>query len=438
MIPLPNTTERALPADINAERATLGACLLERDAIIAIAPWLKPDMFYLEKHAWIYQAMLACYLAKVPPDTATVADELRRLDRLDAVGGIVYLGELSAEVPTAVHVEYYAGIVEQTSVRRRLIEAGGQIAAHGYNERDDLDTTLSNAARALTAASDRIGKDDAVILSDYVTKWHERFSGMPDGLPSGFAAYDRLAGGFHDTDLVVLAGRPAMGKTALGLQLAYNVASQGEDVLFFSMEMGIDQLMNRLVALVGNLDVQQLMRCAVAGARQQDFIRAVAKVREVAQHIHLQDRSVMDAPAIRWQTLRHRNRHGPPALVVVDYLQKMRGDAKVRDQVHLAVGENAIALKALAKEVPCPVLAISSVNRDGTGNQRLQPHNLGGSGQIEYEADQILLINPGEDTTERNIELAKHRNGPQGSFTLKFNPTSASFYTPSYSEVSGY
>lgn len=431
--------EVTLPANIMSERHMLGACLIERDAITVLG-WFRAEMFYLQKHELIYKAMMACYMAGIPPDISTVAEELRRIGKLDEVGGIMYLGELSAEVPTAVHVEYYARTVEEAATRRKLIETGGKISALGYNEQTPLPDTLTEAQSLLTKASDRPGQSKASALTSYVDRWLRRFDGPPEGIASGFAEYDRLTGGFHASDLIVVAARPAMGKTALALQMAWNIAKNGNHVLFFSLEMGTDQLMNRLIAMIGNLDVQQLMRCHVAGARQDDFDAAVEKLCKVAHRIHIQEQSSIDSAGIRWETLRYIHENDVVPVVFVDYLQKVRGDAKLRDQMFLAVGDVAVNLKSLAKEAQCPVVAISSVNRqsEGSANRKTDIGHLGHSGMIEYEADQVLLINKGEKEDEVLLDLAKHRNGPQGTVPLVFEKTSASFKTKTYGTVPGY
>jgi replicative DNA helicase len=210
--------DRSLPADINAERATLGSILLERDAIIAVAPWLPADYFYLEKHAWVYESMLACYNRRVPPDLSTVAAELRRRERLEMIGGMTFLGELSAEVPTAVHVEYYARIVERTAILRRLIEAGGKIAALGYDERDDVAITLDKAEAELFAISQRRAGQDFVHISRVVDSFFDQITHLQErrgevvGVPTGYRDLDELTGGLQPSDLIILAARPSVGK----------------------------------------------------------------------------------------------------------------------------------------------------------------------------------------------------------------------------------
>ncbi|MBA3468436.1 MAG: replicative DNA helicase [Herpetosiphonaceae bacterium] len=210
--------DKSLPADLNAERATLGSILLDRDAVIPIAPWLFAEYFYVDKHAAIYDAQLACYNRRVPPDIVNVTDELRRQDRLDSIGGIAYLLDLSNSVPTAVHVEYYARIVERTALLRRLITAGGKIAALGYDETENLEATLDKAETELFAVSQRRANEGFVHIGqvvdsffDHVTQMQEK-GGEVVGLKTGFNDFDKLTGGLQRSDLLILAARPATGK----------------------------------------------------------------------------------------------------------------------------------------------------------------------------------------------------------------------------------
>src|SRR5262245_51823823 len=210
--------EKSLPANLDAERATLGSILLNREAIVAIAPWLPPTAFYLEKHAWIYEAMLACYNARVPPDTRTVSDELRRQDRLDPIGGIPYLAELVDAVPTSYHVEYYARIVERTALLRQLIMAGGRIAALGYDEQDDLEATLDKAEATLFEVSQRRSNQDFIHIGQVIDSYYEQINYLQEhrgevvGVPSGFRDLDEITGGLQQSDLIILAARPSVGK----------------------------------------------------------------------------------------------------------------------------------------------------------------------------------------------------------------------------------
>src|SRR5215470_11450563 len=210
--------EKSLPANIEAERATLGSILLNREAIVVIAPWLSVAAFYLEKHAWIYEAMLACYNARIPPDTRTVSDELRRHDRLEPIGGIAYLADLVDSVPTSYHVEYYARIVERTALLRQLIVASSKIAALGYDEQDDIEDTLDKAEATLFEVSQRRSTQDFMHIGQIIDSYYEQINYLQEhhgevvGVPTGFRDLDEITGGLQRSDLIILAARPSVGK----------------------------------------------------------------------------------------------------------------------------------------------------------------------------------------------------------------------------------
>ncbi|HNP70362.1 MAG TPA: replicative DNA helicase [Kouleothrix sp.] len=211
-------THPELPHNIEAEKATLGSILLNREAIVAVAPWLVAEFFYMERHAQIYEAMLACYNARIPPDTRTVSEELRRRDRLEAVGGVAYLSDLVDTVPTSYHVEYYARIIERTALLRKLISAGGKIAALGYNEQEELEDTLDKAEQTLFDISQRRATQDFVPISQVIDSYYEQINYLQEhrgevvGVPSGFRDLDEITGGLQQSDLIILAARPSVGK----------------------------------------------------------------------------------------------------------------------------------------------------------------------------------------------------------------------------------
>jgi replicative DNA helicase len=430
-------TERSLPADINAERAALGSILLERDAIIVVAPWLVPEYFYLEKHSWIYEAILECYNRRVPPDISTVADELRRQERLELVGGILYLGELSAEVPTAVHVEYYARIVERTAILRRLIEAGGKIAALGYDERDDLETTLDKAEAELFNVSQRRAMEDFIHIRRVVDAYFEQITRGDEagtrlaGLNTGFFDLDKLTGGLQRSDLIILAARPSVGKTAFALSLAYNIAvAQPHTVGIFSLEMSREQLVQRLLAMHTGIDTQRL-RTGNITRDLQPIIEAMGILSETS--LYIEDTPGLSIMEVRSRARRLRAQVGID-LIIVDYLQLMqsrRSDNRVQE-----VSEISRGLKALARELDVPVIALSQLSRAVEGRVSHVPmlSDLRESGSIEQDADIVMFIYREElydKETEKKgiaeIHLAKHRNGPLGVVPLRFDTNTTTF-----------
>jgi replicative DNA helicase len=428
---------RALPADINAERATLGSILLERDAIIVVAPWLPADYFYLEKHAWIYEAMLACYNRRVPPDISTVADELRRNERLDLVGGILYLSELTDDVPTAVHVEYYARIVERTAVLRRLIEAGGKIAALGYDEQEDVEDTLDRAEAELFNVSQRRAMEDFIHIRRVVDTYFEQITSLDEGqgdlvgVPTGYIDLDKITGGLQRSDMIIIAARPSVGKTALALSLAYNIAIKAAHTVgIFSLEMSREQLVQRLLAMHTGIDTQRLRTGNISG-HLQTIIEAMGMLSEAS--LYIEDTPGLSIMEVRSRARRLRAQVGID-LLIVDYLQLMqarRSDNRVQE-----VSEISRGLKALARELNVPVIALSQLSRAVEGRVSHVPmlSDLRESGSIEQDADIVMFIYREElydkETDKKGIaeiHIAKHRNGPLGVVPLRFENRTTTF-----------
>jgi replicative DNA helicase len=357
--------EKSLPANIEAERATLGSILLNREAIVAIAPWLPPAAFYMEKHAWIYEAMLACYNARVPPDTRTVSDELRRLDRLETIGGVPYLGELVDAVPTSHHVEYYARIVERTALLRQLIVAGGKIAALGYDEQDDLEMTLDKAEATLFEISQRRSTQDFVHIGQVIDSYYEQINYLQEhrgevvGVPSGFRDLDEITGGLQRSDLIILAARPSVGKTSFALTLAYNVATQHQATVgVFSLEMSREQLVQRLLALDTGINTHNLRTGHVRDTELQILMEAMGRL--ASAPIYIEDTPGLSIMEVRSKARRLQAQSGID-LVIIDYLQLMAGrrtDNRVQE-----VSEISRGLKALARELNIPVIALSQLSR---------------------------------------------------------------------------
>lgn len=431
--------DRSVPFDLQAERATLGAILLERDAIITIAPWLPSEYFYLEKHALIYEAMLACYNRREPPDLATVAAELRRQERLELVGGLGYLSDLAAEVPTAVHIEYYARVVERTAVLRRLIEAGGKIAALGYDETADLDVTLDRAEAELFNVSQRRSTQDFVAIGQVVNQLFTQIESLQErrgevaGVATGYPDLDGLTGGLQPSDLIILAARPSVGKTSLALSLAYNVAFlSNATVGIFSLEMSRDQLVQRVLAMHTGIDMQRLRTGNLRGDELNLAFEGMGVLSELP--IYIEDSPGLSITEVRSKARRLAAEVGVD-LLMIDYLQLMSGrrsDNRVQEVTEISRG-----LKSLARELNVPVIALSQLSRAVEGRQSHVPmlSDLRESGSIEQDADIVMFIYREElydkDTDKKGIaeiHIAKHRNGPLGVIPLRFEPRTTRFY----------
>lgn len=432
--------DKALPHNDAAERATLGAIFLDRDAIVPIAAWLAPEHFYHQKHAWIFEAQLACYTRRTPPDLTTVADELRRSGRLDEIGGVPLLIDLSNSVPTAYHVEYYARIVERTAVLRRLIQAGGKIAALGFDETDDVEQTLDAAEAELFAVSQRRGMQGFVSLAQVVDQYYEYLNEVQErgaemtGIGTGFIDFDRLTGGLHKSDLLILAARPGVGKSSLAMTIAFNIAMQQQaPVGVFALEMGRDQLLQRLLATHTGIDSQKLRTGRITPQELQALMDSMGRLS--AAPIYIDDTPGLTVNELRSKARRLQAEHGLDVLII-DYLQLMSGSGKRGENRVQEVSEISRSLKALARELNIPVIALSQLSRAVEGRTNHVPvlADLRESGSIEQDADMVMFIYREEmydkDTDKKGIaeiHIAKHRNGPLGVVSLFFDSRTTRF-----------
>lgn len=430
--------DRAVPFDLAAERATLGAVLLERDAIIPIAAWLPPDHFYLEKHALVFEAALACYHRREPPDLATVSAELRRHERLDLVGGLAFLGELAQAAPAAVHVEYYARIVERTAILRRLIEAGGKIASLGYEEGRELEETLDQAEAEVFAVSQRRSAQAFVPAGQIVNDLFTRIERLRDrggavsGLATGYPDLDALTSGLQPSDFLILAARPSIGKTSLALSLGYNVAMAGATVGVFSLEMSRDQLMQRILAMHTGIDMQRLR---TGNLRNDELALAFDGMGVLSElPIHIDDTPGLTVTEVRSRARRLVAEQGCD-LLMIDYLQLMSGGGSKENRVQ-EVSEISRGLKALARELNAPVLALSQLSRAVESRADHVPmlSDLRESGSLEQDADIVMFIYREEvydkETDKKGIaelHIAKHRNGPLGIVPMRFDGRTTRF-----------
>lgn len=440
-------SDLTVPYDLNAERAVLGSILLERDAIVAVSDLLHPADFYLEKHALVYQAMLACLGRRRPPDLATVAAELRQQEQLDLVGGEAFLGHVAAQVPTAVHVIYYAEIVTQAATRRRLIEAGGRIAALGYDQREELDESLDQAEQTLFAVSQRQRGADFAPMSTIVQRYFEHSQRDEDEqvIPTGILDLDqRLGGGLRPGQLALLAARPSVGKSAMALTIAYELAvRRGRSVGIVSLEMTEQELTNRFVAIHTGINTQQIgERLRRGDERITDALGVLSDA-----PIAVDDSSMVKVADVRSKARRLATAR-PLDLLIVDYLQLLIGDTNSVNRVD-EVSRISRQLKLLARELRCPILALSQLSRDieKRGGAKLPMlSDLRDSGSLEQDSDIVLFIHrevaeddPRGYTGAVELHLSKQRNGPLGVIPVRYDPESTRFLNvSSYEAPAGY
>jgi len=423
------------PQNIDAEKSLLGAVLIDEETLADISEHVTPKDFYDKRHKTVYGAMLRLYERHKPVDLLTLTDELKKKDELDAIGGQSYLTELTNYVPTAAHAEAYAEMVAQKAVRRRLIKASAEISELGFNEDTTTQELLEKAEAELFSVSDQSLKQDLVsieqILTDSFDRMEElhRNKGALRGVRTGWRDLDNMTAGLQRSDLIILAARPAMGKTTLVTNLAYNVATVAkQSVLFFSLEMSKEQLVDRMLADASGVDAWNIR---TGNLSDEDFSKLSEAMGEMAEApIYLDDTPGLSVLEMRTKARRaaHEN---PLGVIIVDYLQLMQGSGKDNGNRVQEVSEISRGLKLIARELNVPVIALSQLSRsvESRSPQVPQLADLRESGSIEQDADIVMFIyreayyNP--ETERENITdliIAKHRNGPVGKVELYFHP----------------
>jgi replicative DNA helicase len=423
--------DKMMPHNAEAEESVLGSLLIDPDAIFKVAAYLTPADFYIERNGWVYEAILALHDRREAVDFVTLCDELERNDRLEEVGGAAYITRLINVVPTSIHVEYYGHIVERAAIRRRLIRAAGEIAALGYQESEDIDEVVDRAEQILFGVSQRRLARDLVPIRQVISQYYDRIDYLYRhgdgfiGVPTGFPRIDRLLGGLQRSDLIIVAGRPAMGKTSLALNIAHNAAIKNQRVAVFSLEMSNEQLVQRLIASETGISSHRLRTGKLQEDEWDKFAQATNILSE--QHIFVDDTPSISAMQMRTKCRRLHAEHGLD-LIIVDYLQLMQGDRRSENRVQ-EISYISRMLKSLARELNVPVIAASQLSRAVEQRHEKRPllSDLRESGSIEQDADVVMFIYRDEvynpETPMKNIAeviTSKHRHGPTGVVELYF------------------
>lgn len=426
------------PQSLDIEASLLGSLLIDSDAFIKIADQIQPIDFFDEKHRLIFAAMRTLHDKRSPIDILTLSEQLKNESRLDLIGGASFLTELTNTVPTASHLEQYAEIVAEKAIRRRLISASEDIAIVSFDENKSLQELIEEAETRLFDVSQKHVRQDITSLEsilgdsfDRLDDLHRNKGGIR-GIPTGLKDFDKLLAGLQRSDLIVLAARPSMGKTALMLNIALNIATKAKQgsVLIFSLEMSKEQLVDRLLAAEAGVDAWKLR--TGDGLTDQDFERLSAGMGQLAEApIFIDDTSGITVSDLRTKARRLHHQH-PLAAIMVDYLQLMSGGsrfASIANRVQ-EISEISRSLKILARELNVPVVALSQLSRSVESRTPKIPQlaDLRESGAIEQDADIVAFLyreewyNP--DTDKQNITdilVKKHRNGPTRDIQLYFD-----------------
>ena len=425
------------PHNIDAEKSLLGAILIDQEVLIDVVEIIKATDFYDKRHGKIFAGMIHLYQNHEGVDLITVTDELKKSGHLDEIGGSTYLAELTNHVPTAAHASSYAEIVSQNAVRRRLIKASADINSLAFDENLTVPQLLGQSEAELFSVSDSSLKQDLTSISDILDTSFDRINdlyvnkGVLRGVKTGYRDLDNMTAGLQRSDLIILAARPAMGKTTLVTNLAYNVATiEKKTVLFFSLEMSKEQLIDRMLADAAGVDSWNIR---TGNLSEEDFAKLAEASGEMAEAPIFID----DTPGVSVLEMRTKARRaahdGELGLIIIDYLQLMQGSGSAQANGNRVqeVSEISRGLKLLARELNVPVIALSQLSRsvESRSPQIPQLADLRESGSIEQDADIVMFIyreayyNP--ETERENITdliLAKHRHGPTGTVELYFHP----------------
>ncbi len=436
-----------VPHSREAEEAVLGAVLINPESYYDVAQFLQAEDFYIHRHRWMWQAFVQLHEQNEAIDFVTVTEELDQMGHLADVGGAAYVTKLINNVPSSLHAEAYGRRVEETAIRRRMLEAANRIAKLAYEEDVSLETVMDDSEKAVFNVSERRLTRDLKpiqsVLSDYFDRIEE-LSQRDDelvGVPTGFIDIDKMLGGLQPSDLLIIAGRPGMGKTGFCISAAKNAAlTHKKHVAIFSLEMSNEQLVQRLIAQETGIDSTQLRSGQLDPGQWPLFTQAIEVLNDT--HIFLDDTPALTPLQLRTKCRRLHLEHHLD-LIIVDYLQLMTGDTRNDNRVQ-EVSEISRNLKILARELNVPVLAAAQLSRavEQRSDKRPVLSDLRESGSLEQDADIVMFIYRQElyeeDTVHQNmaeILIAKHRNGPTGEVQLVFRKNLAKFENAARREV---
>ncbi len=431
------------PHSLEAERSTLGSLLIDKDAIIKIADIIAPEDFYHEKHEMIYRTIMEVFEKRNPIDVLTVTSHLEDKKELEQVGGASYIAELTTEVPTASHIFQYATIVKQKSILRKLLKAGDTIKGLGFNETEEIENLLEEAEKSLFNVSQTFIKDRFVHVKEILSQTYEKLADLHDpeskdkyrGIPTGYRDLDNILSGLQPADLVIIAARPSMGKTAFALNIAENIAKNQKSVGIISLEMSKEQLVERMFCSLLGVDSWKMRTGKLT---DEDFAKIGGIMDELNSMKLFIDDSVGGSIAeLRAKARRLQMEHGLD-LLIVDYLQLMSAGKANFGQTNRVqeISEISRALKSLARELHLPVIALSQLSRavELRPSKIPQLSDLRESGAIEQDADVVMMLyreDYYEEDSDRagitDIYIRKHRNGPTGHIELGFKKEQMKF-----------
>ena len=432
--------ERIPAQNIEAEQAVISAILIDNKAMNNVAEILKPPDFYRMTHQIIYKTMLEMHAKQQPIDMITVIEELKNRNKLDDVGGVSYITLLANIVPTSANALYHARIVVNNAIKRQLTDSGAAIAALGYEDDDVVQNLIDKAEQTLHAVSLRKSGKAFVPIHNILEHTMDRMNALQangdtvTGLSTGFTDLDNRTAGFQNSDLILIAARPSMGKTALVLNIAQHLAlKENRCVAIFSLEMSKEQLTNRLFSMESHVDAQKIRTGDLTEAEWADLVESAGNIGE--SKLIIDDTPAITAAELRSKCRKYKLEYGLE-MIIIDYLQLMSGSGKSGESRQQEISEISRSLKAIARELNVPVVSLSQLSRavESRPNHRPMLSDLRESGAIEQDADVVMFIYRddyyNQDSEKKGIAeiiIAKQRNGPIGTVELSWQPALTKF-----------
>lgn len=426
------TNDKMLPQSLEAEQAVLAAMFNDRDAILEVIPLLKESDFYRHDHGVLFATMRKMNEQNIPVDLVTITAQLDKDGNLEKAGGITYVAQIANSLGSASNIVHYAGIVKEKAVLRDLISIASNISNRSYDDTEDTEKILDDAERMVLEISQKRARSGLTPISEVIDDTLSQLEILSQkkegltGLTSGFIDLDRITSGWQKSDFIILAARPAMGKTAFALNMAQNAAiATHEPVAIFSLEMSKEQLVNRMVSSMAEIDQQTLRNGRIYGDDWVQLVNAIAPLAEAP--VYIDDTPAISVREVRAKARRLKTERGL-SLVIIDYLQLMGSTGRIESRQQ-EVSQISRSLKALARELDIPIIALSQLSRSVEQGQEKKPSlsHLRESGSLEQDADIVMFIyrdeyynEDSEKKGQAEIIIAKHRNGATGSVDLSF------------------
>jgi replicative DNA helicase len=428
-----------VPYSQEAEEAVIGAVVINPASFYSVAAFLNAEDFFILRHQHIWNALLRLNERNDEVDYVSVVQELKNLDKLEEIGGPAYITQLINNTPTSIHAEVYGRLVERAAIRRRLLSAADRIKMLALDEQLTVERVMDGAETELFGVSERQLSRELVPMREALSQYYDLVEGLmqatgdPLGLPTGFNDLDKLLGGLQRSDLLVFAGRPGMGKSSFLLSVALNVARLGRRVLIFTMEMAVDQIVQRLVSMESAINTQKLRAGQLTPQEWSKFVQAVDNLSNL--RIFIDDTPAMTPLQMRSKCFRLMREHGVD-LVILDYMQLMNGGGSYENNRVQEISYISRSMKELAREMNVPIMSAAQLSRAVEQRQDKRPvlSDLRESGSIEQDSDIVMFLYRDEvynEATEfpnqAEVIVSKHRNGPTGTISLYFDKSLTKF-----------